>query len=334
MTKIIKNIAFISLFGYFITTLFSCNSFTLVNDVPLDNLPDLESKIVLSSFISPQDSIVMVSVTKSQSLYSTDTVQQIVSTNVNGDTIFLASQNRIIADAIVELSDGQKSIKIPYDASYQMFTLRPSANTMLIEPGKTYTLSAQVGNKKVKATCTVPKNVPILEVVKLDTVTQKSRFSPDFLAVKTTLGWDDVQNEKSFYRIRGRVNVVYLDKDNQKIQPEKVANAIGFNFSDNEEIRNDIGYENGKLPTISGTANLSTFEFSNGNFEPLDYTIKPVSAYFELLSIDENYYKYYRSLFNYDADNPFVEPTPVYSNVEGGLGCFAASNRTFVFKTL
>jgi hypothetical protein len=44
-----------------------------------------------------------------------------------------------------------------------------------------------------------------------------------------------------------------------------------------------------------------------------------------LLNTDKSYYDYHRSLGNYDSgDDPFTEPSPVFSNVNGGLGIFAA----------
>lgn len=49
-----------------------------------------------------------------------------------------------------------------------------------------------------------------------------------------------------------------------------------------------------------------------------------------LLHTDEHYFLYHRSVRNasYSQDNPFAEPVLVYTNVEGGLGVFAAYNRT------
>ena len=44
----------------------------------------------------------------------------------------------------------------------------------------------------------------------------------------------------------------------------------------------------------------------------------------EVMNLDEHYYRFLRSLADYKKDNKFTEPTPVYTNIEGGLGCFAA----------
>lgn len=44
-----------------------------------------------------------------------------------------------------------------------------------------------------------------------------------------------------------------------------------------------------------------------------------------LLNVDKNYYNYHKSLANYKSgEDPFTETSPVYSNISGGLGIFAA----------
>lgn len=54
---------------------------------------------------------------------------------------------------------------------------------------------------------------------------------------------------------------------------------------------------------------------------------KLVSITMELYNADEHYYRYHRSLTErHDYTNPFTEPYLIYSNIEGGLGCFGAYN--------
>jgi hypothetical protein len=35
---------------------------------------------------------------------------------------------------------------------------------------------------------------------------------------------------------------------------------------------------------------------------------------------------FHQSIFNYTGDDPFSEPTQIYTNVTNGLGVFAAAN--------
>lgn len=55
----------------------------------------------------------------------------------------------------------------------------------------------------------------------------------------------------------------------------------------------------------------------------------------QVLSTDENYYKYHKRLNEYVSDDPFSEPSPLTSNIQGGVGIFAAYNtfeETFIFN--
>lgn len=72
--------------------------------------------------------------------------------------------------------------------------------------------------------------------------------------------------------------------------------------------------------------------FSDANFDGKDIGIQFVSYYdidtthkvvVRLYHIDKHYFTYSRSVDNYD-EMPFSEPTPIYSNVENGLGCFGS----------
>jgi hypothetical protein len=49
-----------------------------------------------------------------------------------------------------------------------------------------------------------------------------------------------------------------------------------------------------------------------------------------LLNVDENYYRYHDGVARQDEvrDNPFAEPVPIPTNIQGGLGCFGAYNRS------
>ncbi len=50
------------------------------------------------------------------------------------------------------------------------------------------------------------------------------------------------------------------------------------------------------------------------------------SLYISIAITDENYYKYHKSVNSFEGDNPFSEPTPVFSNITGGIGIFAGLN--------
>lgn len=47
-----------------------------------------------------------------------------------------------------------------------------------------------------------------------------------------------------------------------------------------------------------------------------------------LYNCSQSYYNFYKSVSNYSGDNPFSEPSLIYSNVTGGLGCFGAYTKS------
>ena len=49
-----------------------------------------------------------------------------------------------------------------------------------------------------------------------------------------------------------------------------------------------------------------------------------------LYNCSESYYNFHKSLINYTGDNPFAEPSLIYSNVKGGFGCFGAYTRSML----
>lgn len=64
------------------------------------------------------------------------------------------------------------------------------------------------------------------------------------------------------------------------------------------------------------------YKFSSGN----NYSSESYDVF--LYNCSQPYYNFYNSLKNYSGDNPFAEPTLIYTNVTGGLGCFGAYTRS------
>lgn len=83
---------------------------------------------------------------------------------------------------------------------------------------------------------------------------------------------------------------------------------------------------------IPNYLNYTYFDsLSNGYYGGnVPITKRPVSVNGMLLHVDKNYYDYHRTLQQQnDIDgNPFAEPVLISTNIEGGLGCFGAYNRT------
>ncbi len=53
------------------------------------------------------------------------------------------------------------------------------------------------------------------------------------------------------------------------------------------------------------------------------------SVKIKVFHTDEAYYLYNSSVYNFEGDNPFSEPSPIYSNIDGGLGVFCSYNTDY-----
>jgi hypothetical protein len=301
-------------------TLFSgCDSF--VEDLDQSKLPEIESKLVVSCYISPQSSGVSVIVTESDPIFGP--------ANYYGNPI---------TNAEVVLSGNGSEIRIPFDSTKNYFV---DSSAFRIEAGKTYTLTVNDGKRFVKATCTVPAKAPTkysMSVEKLLT-----DYAPDSLVrIRTT--WEDIRGEKNYYSLLGYfVNeMTQLDFDFKTGTAAPVRRVdrwkIEF-YPYNENVFNDTNLDGATFtgPVYNGFFyQRQTVHYVDKNGVQQSFDTNPVVSEIrvDIMNMDENYYKFYRSANNSgDQDNPFVEPALIYTNVEGGLGCFCAFNAAVnIFK--
>jgi len=295
-----------------LATLSGCE--TLVNDLDEDKLPKVESKLTVESYISPQSEEITVRVTASQPLFGPSTYEF-----VN------------IKNAKVTLSGPGAQIQIPYDDSTGTYTI--AAKQFKIEAGRQYTLIVDDGKRVVRSTCTVPLKKVTFKSYSIDTVV--GRLYAGDSSARVRISWDDIKGETNYYSIRGY-------SLSQETYPGYIAETGGSGpvRSNNKrylEIERDYLVNDINLDGITFNAPVfyvqlpRHYSFSYVNQDgKLDTAYSdPVfkEVYFEVLNLDENYYRFYRSVKdNRNDDNPFVEPTLIYTNIEGGLGCFGAYN--------
>lgn len=216
--------------------------------------------------------------------------------------VFLSSSKpEIIKDATVILSNGSKSVLLTYDAVKQKYVA--DTNQMKINYGESYTLNitTQAG-EQVSAACRVPDAFfPNFTAEPL-----RRKEDLDYYIYRLLVKWTDQPGVKNYYRVYAeeRVNVGSIGMD--------FYNDLGSTMFEDKD--ND-----GKQVSVS-----HYFDYVSGGSE----------LWFDvyLLNVDEHYYKYHEGRIRYEGDNPFAEPNIIYSNVQGGLGCFGAFvyNRTSV----
>lgn len=286
---------------------------TMIDDLDEDKLPKVQSKLVVEAYISPQMDVIRVLVSESQPIFGE------VKNEIN-----------IITNATVTLSNDQSSVQIPLDSvDYRLGT-----DKFKIEAGKKYTLTVTDGSRTVKASCVVPAEKVQVKSYAIDTIYAR-RFDAD-TTVRIKVSWNDIPGVANYYTVKGSATVLmnYISYDPKTGQnyPAQVVNKISIDYENRDYLVSD-SHLDGKIleAPIAYMYQLPNYPMNyidkDGNKHTLNTDPKLQEVRYEILNLDENYYKFQKSLKDHEnSDNPFVEPLPVYSNVEGGLGCFGAYN--------
>jgi hypothetical protein len=203
----------------------------------------------------------------------------------------------------VTLSDGTNMIVL--DSAQMSFRGGIKRSDFPIEEGKTYTLEITTDKGfNAEASCTVPIRGKF--DLKIDTTVTKFVL-PDStieLSVKPYFYFTDNKGVDNYYMIFCE-EIRYTSYYSQK----KYVNALSLGqkayFTDKgiDGLRSKI--------SIEGTG--------------LSYRVDSSFLKIYLLNTDKTYYDYNKSIDKYNSgENPFTEPSPVYSNITGGLGIFTA----------
>lgn len=198
----------------------------------------------------------------------------------------------------ITVSDG--SLEVPLDTSRLGYVIRSSG--IQIGEGKTYTLSIwNSSGLSAEASCTLPFKRTF--DLKLDTV----RTSGPPLGNKyyTVNAWfSDIEGEENFYRLVS-YQVSYYSKP-------RFATNISKLTQPDQEFFDDKGRDGIRSSVELGMSMITP---------SMDSSFLKIY----LLNLDKPYYNYYKSINNYNSgEDPFTEPSPVYTNVKGGLGVFAS----------
>lgn len=239
------------------------------------NAPEFEQKLVVTSFISPSDTVSRIFVSSNQPLYS------------------YSEKLEDPGDIYGTISDGTTEIELEKVSSGLSF----SRDKMPVIAGKTYTL--KISSSKglyAEAKATVPWNRKIL--IKVDTAEQDMyEYMPgNELVINIEL--TDYPGERNYYNIISSY-IAYKSKSSPK--------WYMFEYIDDIKAGSDnrIKVDTWIVPSIS------------------DYDSAFINI--KILNTEKSYYLYHTTLRDFDyGENPFSEASPVYSNIEGGLGIFTS----------
>ncbi len=267
--------------------------------VDADGLLDIESKVFITSYISPQDTVLRVHVSKALPVFGTPLSVRDQEAN---------QEKFLIKDAQVTISDeAGNSASLTY--SDEERTYLADASTLAVTSNQSYFLNVVADGDTYTASCTIPKKVAELnERINL----REDNFGGR--EVDINLAFEDIQGEQNFYVLGGLVNttVQYEGEEPQTF-------SFGL-FFDTDEFLRDNFLDGG---TLSGNA----LEYVGTGTEVLETTIT-----LQVANVEEPLFQNLKTAStNADADgNPFVEYAIAPNNIqeEGAVGVFAGYQLT------
>ncbi len=248
-------------------------------------LPEFEQKLVVNAFLSPRDTISIISVTSNRKLYGA------------------INENTSPGDITATLSNGTSEISPAL--SGERFIFR--RNDMKIEEGKTYTFRVR-SNKGLtaEASATVPFRRPLK--IEIDTFSLFYDYGDG-----SGRGWreynadiylTDYPGEDNYYRFAAK-EIIY--NSNYSYYP------YDYDIYPTEPIVFTDRGRDGKRFLI----NSVTYDNASGD--------DSAHLIMYVLITDKDYYNYHYSMDNYaGGSDPFTEISPAWSNIKEGLGIFAS----------
>ncbi|MBO0952728.1 DUF4249 domain-containing protein [Fibrella forsythiae] len=295
----------------------ACGS--LRNEVSPSLLSTEGEKLVVNSYISPQDTLLSVKVSRSKPVLGEQT-----------DALPYTVDN-----AIVSLTDGNRVVVLRYLSDKQWYQAK--ANLLPIVTGKTYTLTVSTPDgKQVTASAIVPKPVPVNQGILDSTIVTLGNRLQKIYSVR--FDWQDPPNEPNFYEYAayfrwGYNNDPYGQVNQQSNSLRSLSfareNRTGNLLTDDRQdgtLLTSLAAEVGLVEVNATTPNAveALKKLTMGRVLPNPQVI------LRLLSAEELYYRYTDAIIRQreNRSNPFAEPVLIPTNIKGGLGCFAAYNRT------
>jgi len=246
-------------------------------------LPEFIHNLVVTSFISPYDSVSFVTVDSNERLY--------------GDL----SNREPLGEIKVTISDGSDKITLE-KGDYFFFFRRKN---MAVQEGKRYTLEVSAANGlKADAECTVPLSRDLNISADTSRIYYSDPYGDKRSELKIKVYLEDPPGEKNYYRFAAR----QLDYN-----PSFGRYPYIYDLFNEEKLWfSDEGYDGKRIYANSA---------SSPSFSEVSDSVKVVIY---ILNTNKDYFIYHKSLEEYSGgDDPFSEASPVFSNINGGIGIFA-----------
>ena len=279
---------------------------SLRNEIDPSQLGVEPPKLVVTCFLSPQDTTLAVKVTRSNT--------------VVGDSVNLLQTDNNITNATVTLAEGDQTVTLPYNNRPASSTVTlpyysAPARFLPIRTGRTYKLTVVLpGGQRASSTCTIPAAVPPTGV-SFDSLTENGGRTRRYFVRGL---WQDPPNQVNYYQVAGIFRYTTNTSNNEKYN--------GLSFDDeNRGLYSDVGLDgttfvSGRAFVASGSTTTQQSSFTN--------QYKTATVTVNVISVDPAYYRYQEAVIRQrrSRNNPFAEPVLIPSNIQGGLGCFGGYN--------
>lgn len=247
-------------------------------------------KLVVGCFINPQDDTLYATVTLSKPLYKPN----------NNEFEF-----EIVNNATVQISDGSSSTNFTFNSDLRQYIL-PRAGFNIVA-GTTYSLTVSTPDgKRATASTTVPS---VQNFNFSFSVTPQAPLDEFDKRALVDARWQGVAGPDRFYRFNYGVKTT-----NEFFEYEYWPNDGSWNGA---QFFNDAQQQN-------RTYRFRETIYLGWGGDPGNETTTTVTGL--LQELDVHSFRYFSSLAaQLNTVGGFSEPVVVYSNVEGGLGCFGSS---------
>lgn len=247
-------------------------------------------KLVVGCFINPHDDTLYATITLSKPLYKPN----------NSPFEF-----DIVNNATVQISNGSNTANFVFNSDLQKYQL--AASDITITPGSSYTLTVSTPDgKRVTASTVVPAAQNFNFSLAITPETSVDEFDRRALL---DARWQGVPGPDRYYRF-----IYGIKTSNEFFIDEYWPNSDSWNGT---QFYSDAQQEN-RLYRFRETIYLGWLG------EPGNETTTSVTGL--LQELDVHSFRYFSSLAaQLTTGGGFSEPVVVYSNVEGGLGCFGSN---------
>ncbi len=204
-----------------------------------------------------------------------------------------------IHNATITITHNNKTYNLPYNPNYDAYTI--TSNELKIIGGETYTLTASASGYPTATSTikTIAEENKSLKAIQNYPYIKHDDKDNNYVTLQLT--WQDNANQENYYALHIQQSEI---TSTTYTQPYK--NTFFKIFEDT--------YFNGEEKTFKERTHIS-YNTDTAIFNIL------------LLNTDKHYYLYHKNQKNNNwnsDDNPFVEPTPIYTNINNGIGVFCS----------